>query len=117
MCCMELRMDRNEKDTDGDVIERRETGTTTMTKPKKPSMWHCVMLNDDYTPMEFVVGLLQKVFHHTLEGATAIMLEVHTKGRGIAGTYTYEVAETKRGECLRYAEQSQYPLKVELAEA
>jgi ATP-dependent Clp protease adaptor protein ClpS len=75
-------------------------------------MWHVVMLNDDYTPMDFVVALIQKVFHHPVEKATEIMLEVHRKGKGICGTYTLEVAEMKATQCIDVARRSEYPLLV-----
>ena len=69
--------------------------TLTRTRTKKPSMYKVLMLNDDYTPMEFVVDVLQRIFQKNREEATQIMLHVHQKGVGVCGVYTYEVAETK----------------------
>lgn len=82
------------------------------TKAKKPSMYNVIMLNDDYTPMDFVVELLQKVFKLEFEAATHIMLEIHHKGKGLCGTYSYEVAETKVTECMDAAKKAKHPLKV-----
>ena len=72
-------------------------------KTKQPPMYKVVMVNDDFTPMEFVVQVLQKFFHHTRESAVQIMLHVHTKGRGVAGVYTAEIAETKTAQVNAYA--------------
>jgi ATP-dependent Clp protease adaptor protein ClpS len=69
-----------------------------------------ILLNDDYTPMEFVVQVLQKVFGLDRNTATRIMLEVHTKGKGICGVYTYEIAETKVAQVTGLAQQNQHPL-------
>lgn len=69
------------------------------------------MLNDDYTPMEFVVGVLERFFAKTPEDATRIMLQVHQKGVGICGVYTYEVAETKVTQVIDHARQHQHPLQ------
>ena len=74
-----------------------DTGTVTETarpKLKKPPLYRVVLLNDDYTPMEFVVQILEQVFSHDRALATRIMLEVHTKGKGVCGVYTFDVAET-----------------------
>lgn len=79
---------------------------------KKPPRWHVVLLNDDFTPMDFVIDLLTYVFGHTEETATAIMLAVHNQGRGIAGTYSWEVAETKADKAMQLAIQNEYPLQV-----
>jgi ATP-dependent Clp protease adaptor protein ClpS len=89
------------------------TGVVTRTKPetKKPSLWRVVMLNDDYTPMEFVVYVLQRFFHKDYEAATQIMLHVHHHGVGICGTYPYEVAETKVTQVIEFARQNQHPLQ------
>jgi ATP-dependent Clp protease adaptor protein ClpS len=69
-----------------------------------------VLLNDDYTPMEFVVEVLEMVFGHDRPTATRVMLEVHTKGKGVCGVFTYEIAETKVAQVSSYAEQHQHPL-------
>ena len=89
------------------------TGLIVKTKPKtkKPSMYKVLMLNDDYTPMEFVVHVLEQVFAKNHEEATQIMLNVHRKGVGICGVYTFEVAETKASQVVDYARQNQHPLQ------
>lgn len=79
-------------------------------KLKRPPLYRVVLLNDDYTPMEFVVEVLQKVFSMDRSTATRIMLEVHTKGKGICGVYTYEIAETKVAQVTGLAQQHQHPL-------
>jgi ATP-dependent Clp protease adaptor protein ClpS len=88
------------------VIERR-----TQTKTKKPSMYKVILLNDDYTPMEFVVELLKVVFHKPHPEATRIMLHVHQNGMGIAGIYPFEIAETKVRTVDELARENQFPLK------
>jgi len=77
---------------------------------KKPSLFRVVLLNDDYTPMEFVVQVLQKIFAMDRSSATRVMLEVHTKGKGICGVYTFEIAETKVAQVTGLAQQQQHPL-------
>jgi ATP-dependent Clp protease adaptor protein ClpS len=79
-------------------------------KVKRPPLYRVILLNDDYTPMEFVVQILQKVFSMDRSNATRIMLEVHTKGKGICGVYTYEIAETKVAQVTGLAQQHQHPL-------
>ena len=81
---------------------------------KKPSMYKVVLLNDDYTPMEFVVTLLEKLFGLDREKATRIMLQVHTHGKGVCGTYTYEIAETKVAQVSEYSQRHQHPLLCEM---
>src|ERR1700726_574504 len=88
------------------VVERR-----TQTKTKKPSMYKVILLNDDYTPMEFVVELLKVVFHKPHAEATRIMLHVHQNGMGVAGVYPFEIAETKIKTVEELGHESQYPLK------
>lgn len=75
-----------------------------------PPQYKVVMLNDDYTPMDFVVQVLQQFFHHTREKAVQIMLQIHTQGRGIAGVFTAEIAETKTAQANAFARQHQHPL-------
>lgn len=77
---------------------------------KKPPLYRVVLLNDDYTPMDFVVQILQKIFSMDRSNATRIMLEVHTKGKGICGVFTYEIAETKVAQVTGLAQQHQHPL-------
>ncbi len=79
-------------------------------KVKRPPLYRVILINDDYTPMEFVVQILQKVFSMDRNTATRIMLEVHTKGKGICGVYTYEIAETKVAQVTGLAQQHQHPL-------
>ncbi len=92
------------------------TGVVVDIKPKtkKPSMYKVLMLNDDYTPMEFVVHVLEKFFGKPREEATTIMLHVHRRGVGICGIFTYEVAETKVTHVVDYARKNQHPLQCTL---
>lgn len=85
-------------------------------KVKKPPLYKVVILNDDYTPMEFVVDVLQRFFGLSRDKATSIMLHVHTRGRGVAGVYTYEIAETKVVMVNDYAREHQHPLQSTLEE-
>lgn len=92
------------------------TGTVTKTRPKtkKPALYKVLMLNDDYTPMEFVVLTLQRFFRMTIEDATRVMLHVHQRGVGICGVFTYEVAETKVSQVIDFAREHQHPLQCTL---
>ena len=85
--------------------------TQTRAKTKRPSMYRVLLLNDDYTPMEFVVAVLQRYFRMSTEEATQVMLHVHQKGVGICGVYTYEIAETKVNQTMDLAQQHQHPLQ------
>jgi ATP-dependent Clp protease adaptor protein ClpS len=101
-------------DDDGDGRNtRRNTGVVTKTrqKTKKPSMYKVLLLNDDYTPMEFVIHVLERFFGKGRDEATQIMLHVHQKGVGVCGVYTYEVAETKVTQVMDFARQYQHPLQ------
>jgi ATP-dependent Clp protease adaptor protein ClpS len=100
----------------GEGNDEGRTGalTLTRTRTKKPSMYKVLMLNDDYTPMEFVVDVLQHIFQKNREEATQIMLHVHQKGVGVCGIYTYEVAETKVTQTVDYARKNQHPLQCTL---
>ncbi len=91
--------------------------TKTRTKPKKPSQFKVLLLNDDYTPMEFVVIVLKRFFQMDMEAATRVMLHVHQKGVGICGVFTYEVAETKVNQVMDFALQNQHPLQCTLEKA
>jgi ATP-dependent Clp protease adaptor protein ClpS len=93
---------------DLDLLEKDEI------KTKRPSMWNIVLYNDDYTSMEFVVFVLTKVFHRSTEDALALTFAVHTQGKGIAGTYTFEVAEQKQYEVLLMAKIEEHPLRIEV---
>ncbi len=77
---------------------------------KKPSLYRVVLINDDFTPMEFVVEVLESIFGMERSQATRVMLEVHTKGKGICGVYTFEIAETKVAQVTTIAQQQQHPL-------
>jgi ATP-dependent Clp protease adaptor protein ClpS len=85
--------------------------TRTAPKTKRPSLYKVLLLNDDYTPQEFVVWLLQAVFKKDAEEAVRIMLHVHQTGVGICGVYTYEVAETKVAQVMELARRNQHPLQ------
>jgi ATP-dependent Clp protease adaptor protein ClpS len=78
---------------------------------KKPRFYRVLLLNDDYTTMEFVIDVLTTVFHHSEEKAAQIMMHVHQKGAGICGIFTREIAETKVEQVLRYAQESKHPLQ------
>jgi ATP-dependent Clp protease adaptor protein ClpS len=101
-------------DRDGDGNDTGTgVGVATRTKPKtqKPSLYKVLLLNDDYTPMEFVVLCLQRFFRMSVEDATRVMLHVHQRGVGVCGIFTYEVAETKVNQVLDFAREHQHPLQ------
>jgi len=85
--------------------------TKTRPKTKRPALYKVLLLNDDYTPMDFVVYVLERFFGKPPEEATQIMLHVHQKGVGICGVYTYEVAETKVAQVTSFARQHEHPLQ------
>jgi ATP-dependent Clp protease adaptor protein ClpS len=95
----------------GTVLEQQEQ------KVKPPSMYQVVLLNDDFTPMEFVVMVIQEYFNKDRETATQIMLKVHREGRGICGVYTRDVAATKVEQVVTHARQSGHPLQCVMEEA
>ncbi|PIE33712.1 ATP-dependent Clp protease adaptor ClpS [candidate division KSB3 bacterium] len=78
---------------------------------KQPKAYHVILYNDDYTTMEFVVYVLEAIFHHAGPAAEKIMLDVHQKGKGVAGTYTRDIAETKAMQTRNLAQEHHYPLK------
>lgn len=86
-------------------------------KTKVPPLYRVVLLNDDYTPMEFVVDVLERFFAMARHAATRVMLEVHTKGKGECGLFTYEIAETKVAQVTHYSREHQHPLLCTLEEA
>lgn len=94
--------------------EQRQTGVALREKEekkvKRPRMYRVVLHNDDYTPMDFVVRLLETVFHRTESEATAVMLHVHHHGQGVAGVYTHEIAETKVAQVHLLARKNDHPL-------
>ena len=106
---------------EGDVVEKPRKGATgrglkRVREPNKPSKFAVVLHNDDYTPMEFVVFVLQEIFHHPFERAERIMLSVHNDGMGVAGIYHFEIAEQKAYDTAEEAQQNQYPLKITIEE-
>jgi len=103
---------------DGDRKKRQDSGgpgtaviTKTRPQTKRPSMYRVLLLNDDYTPMEFVVHVLERFFNKDREAATQIMLHVHHHGIGECGIYTYEVAETKVTQVMDFARKNHHPLQ------
>ena len=86
-------------------------------KIKQPPLYRVVLINDDYTPMEFVVDILETIFGMERTRATQVMLEVHTKGKGICGVYNYEIAETKVAQVMGIAKQHEHPLLCEMEES
>jgi len=105
-------MSGDKKDGDDD-LSGPNTGVLTKpeAKTKKPSLYKVILLNDDYTPMEFVVHILQRFFRMPLEQATQVMLHVHQKGVGICGVFTYGVAEPKVNQVMGFARQHEHPLQ------
>jgi ATP-dependent Clp protease adaptor protein ClpS len=95
---------------------RPGVGLLTRTRPqtKKPSMYRVLLLNDDFTPMEFVIHILEKFFGKNQQEAAEIMMHVHRKGVGICGTYTFEIAETKVNTVMDYARKNEHPLQCTL---
>ncbi len=91
--------------------------TRARAKPKKPSQYKVLMLNDDYTPMEFVVMVLKRFFRMDLEQATRVMLHVHQRGVGVCGVFPLEVAETKVNQVMDCARENQHPLQCTLEKA
>ena len=108
----------SERDDDGNGPGGAGRGTAvitrTRTKTKKPSLYRVLLLNDDYTPMEFVVHILERFFSKNREEATRIMLHVHRRGVGVCGVYTYEVAETKVTQVIDFARRHEHPLQCTL---
>jgi len=98
--------------------KQKDGGIATVTRTEKkqklvpPRLYKVLFHNDDYTTMEFVVSLLQHVFHHSDASATAIMLHVHRSGVGVAGVYTFEIAETKAHQAMELARKSEFPLQI-----
>jgi ATP-dependent Clp protease adaptor protein ClpS len=108
ICAMAKSPPRENDDNDTNVI------TKTKAKTQKPSLYKVLLLNDDFTPMEFVVHVLEVYFNKSGEDATRIMLHVHQKGVGVCGVYTFEVAETKVTQVMDFAKQHGHPLQCTL---
>jgi ATP-dependent Clp protease adaptor protein ClpS len=107
----------NEDDTGGNGNTGVGIATRTRTRTKKPTPYKVLLLNDDYTPMEFVVLVLQRFFRMNMEDATRVMLHVHQKGVGVCGIFSYEVAETKVTQVIDFARENQHPLQCTLEKA
>ncbi|HTG39476.1 ATP-dependent Clp protease adapter ClpS [Sphingomonas sp.] len=106
--------DREDGDGKGTSIG---VATRTREKTKQPTPYRVLLLNDDYTPMEFVVLVLQRFFRMNMEEATRVMLHVHQRGVGVCGVFSYEVAETKVAQVIEFARQNQHPLQCTLEKA
>jgi ATP-dependent Clp protease adaptor protein ClpS len=107
---------------DGEELPRHEPGHSLVVeeaapKLKRPPLFQVLLLNDDYTPMEFVVDVLERIFGMDRVNATRIMLEIHTRGKGVCGVFTFEIAETKVAQVTAYARQHQHPLLCTMEEA
>ena len=100
------------QDQTGDAVKER-----TSEQIKEPALYNVVLLNDDYTPMQFVVDVLENLFQRTPSEAYRIMMQVHLNGRGIAGVYPYEVAETKVESLLSLAREAGHPLQATIEDA
>lgn len=85
-------------------------------KVKKPNFYKVVFLNDDYTPFEFVIMVLEQIFHHSTASALLLAQEIHKQGKGVAGTYIFEIAEQKQEDTIKLARMAEYPLRVVLEE-
>ena len=111
-----LNSDNEDNDYDNKDFGNKLSSVVLEEKPKlkKPPLYKVIMLNDDYTPMEFVVEMLQVYFFKTQEQATEIMLHIHQRGLGICGLYTYEIAESKATQVLEKARKNQHPLQIKL---
>ncbi|MGC4250297.1 MAG: ATP-dependent Clp protease adapter ClpS [Sphingobium sp.] len=114
-----IHMAGNDRDDHGEGPGGPNVGIATRTRArtKKPSLYKVLMLNDDYTPMEFVVHVLQQFFRMDMEEATRVMLHVHQRGVGVCGIFSYEVAETKVNQVMDFARQNQHPLQCTLEKA
>ncbi len=107
------KRDQRGQNTDGNGTTGPGTGVVTKTRPKtkKPSLYKVLLLNDDYTPMEFVVHILERIFGKNRDEAVQIMLHVHQHGVGICGVFTFEVAETKVAQVIEFARRHEHPLQ------
>lgn len=104
-----VRMSKEEQDSDGGLALQES-------KPelKRPPLFKVVLMNDDYTPMEFVVEVLETFFRMNREQATHVMLTVHTQGKGVCGIFTRDIAETKAAQVNQYAKENEHPLLCEI---
>ena len=106
----------DENKIDKELENQGSTQTAERASTKTPSLYSVVLLNDDFTPREFVVHILKKFFSKNDTEATSLMMQVHTKGSGIAGVFTFEIAEMKTHQVNSYARSNQYPLKAVMQE-
>ena len=100
------KLQKNTKPFENDIALKPEVA-----KPKLPPMYSVLLLNDDYTPMEFVVDCIERFFNKSREQATQIMLKVHTEGMAVCGVYPQDIAETKMNQVLNYAREQSHPLQ------
>jgi ATP-dependent Clp protease adaptor protein ClpS len=100
-----------DREREREPVKERELATIDRPKVERPKLYEVLIHNDDYTTQEFVVFVLMKFFHHDETMATKIMLHVHTKGVGVAGVYTYDIAETKANQVMRFAREHEMPLQ------
>jgi ATP-dependent Clp protease adaptor protein ClpS len=100
----------NDKTDNSPFDEQDLSVEETRPEVKRPPLYRVLLVNDDYTPMQFVVGILESVFRMERTTATRVMLEVHTKGRGVCGVFSFEIAETKVAQVTSIAQQQQHPL-------
>jgi ATP-dependent Clp protease adaptor protein ClpS len=101
----------NERERAPTPSKERELATLDRPKVERPKLYEVLLHNDDYTTQEFVVYVLMKFFHHSDATATQIMLHVHTKGVGVAGVFTFDIAETKANQVTRFAREHEMPLQ------
>ena len=117
LCHYNAGLSQTRLSSDNDNDNKKPSDVTVLeTKPKikRPSLYKVIMLNDDFTPMEFVIHVLQLYFRKSQDEATEIMLHVHQRGVGVCGLYTYEVAETKASQVIDLARKNQHPLQLQL---
>jgi len=110
-----LRNGNGDANAGGNAHDDGDSGTAVITEPKirtkTPPLYKVMLINDDYTPMDFVIHVLQKFFNKDMTEATKIMLAVHQKGYGVCGAFSYEIAETKVYQVNQYSRQNRHPLK------
>ncbi len=111
-----MHTSHDDHDADNDVLETdidtgHESDTAILERPEQPPLYRVLMFNDDYTPMAFVVSILQQIFGMTAERAVTLMLEVHNQGFAVVGVYEHEIAQTKASQVLRAARKEDHPLE------
>ncbi|MBR9829694.1 MAG: ATP-dependent Clp protease adapter ClpS [Oceanospirillales bacterium] len=110
----EIRLMSNDHNADDDHHDSGLVTAEVKPKLKRPPMYRVVLMNDDYTPMDFVIEVLMIFFGMDQEKATQVMLAVHTQGKGVCGVYTRDVAETKAAQVNQYARENKHPLLCEV---